>query len=216
MKMYCYWRSQAAYRVRMALNLKGIEVENLYVDLLKGDQYGDAYGKINPQRVVPALVLDDGRVLFQSLAIIEYLDETVPKPALLPADALGRARVRGIAQIPACDSHPLIVPRIRNYLEHELKHDEPTRLKWIQHWLTEALGALEQRLAREPETGRFAHGDSLTLADLCVTQQVVASKVFNCDLAPFPTALRIYDECSKIDAIARAHPLKQPDAPKHH
>ena len=216
MKLYCYWRSQAAFRVRMALNLKGIEVENVILDLMKGDQFTDEYRKVNPQMVVPALVTDDGLTLYQSLAIIEYLDETHPNPPLLPADARGRARVRRLAQIVACEAHPLIVPRIRNYLEHELKQDEPTRMKWIQHWLTVALAALEGRLTREPETGRYAHGDKLTLADLCITQQVVSAKIFNCDIKPYPAAVRIFDECMKLDAIARAHPLKQPDAPKHH
>ena len=216
MKLYCYWRSQAAFRVRIALNLKGIEVENIYLDLLKGDQFDESYKKVNPQMVVPALIVDDGPALFQSLAIVEYLDETYPKPPLLPTDARGRARVRGLAQIVACDAHPLIVPRIRGYLENELKLDEPVRLKWIQHWLTAALAALETRLANDKETGRYAHGDRITLADICVTQQVVSAKTFNCDLAPFPTALRIFDECMKIDAFASAHPLKQADAPKHH
>jgi maleylacetoacetate isomerase len=215
-KLFCYWRSQAAFRVRVALNLKGVAVEDVYVDLLKGEQFEDGYRKVNPQMVVPTLVTDGGVALYQSLPIIEYLEETHPAPPLLPADALGRARVRGLAQIATSDAHPLIVPRVRNYLESELGLDEPARMKWIRHWLTAALAAYEQRLFTERETGRYAHGDSVSLADICVVQQVVASRVFGCDLAPYTTTLRIADECMKLPAFANAHPLKQPDAPSHH
>ena len=164
--------------------------------------------------LIPALIDDSGRVLFQSLAIVEYLDEIRPNPPLLPKEPLARARVRGLAQIVACDSHPLIVPRIRNYLEHELKLDEPTRLKWIRHWIAETLAALETHLARDPETGRYCHGDSVTIADLCLVSQAVGAKFFEVDVTPYPTVARIVDGCLKEDAFARAHPLAQPGAPK--
>jgi maleylacetoacetate isomerase len=214
MKLYGFWRSMAAFRVRTALNLKGIEREEVSVDLLKGQQLEPSYKQVNPQMVLPALVDGSGPILFQSLAIIEYLDETHPKPPLLPADPRGRARVRGLSQIVSCDSHPMIVPRVRNYLQNELKLDEAGVIKWVHYFQRAALEALEHHLSTEKETGRFSHGDTVTMADLCVTQQIVASRLFKVDLAPFKTCVRIADECLKIDAFARAHPLKQPGAPK--
>jgi len=214
MKLFSFWRSLATFRVRIALNLKGISPDEVVnIDLMKGQQRNSDYRMVNPQMVIPALVEDDGRVLFQSLAILEYLDEVRPDPPLLPKDAFGRARVRGLALIVACDAHPLVVPRIRNYLEHELKLDEPTRLKWIRHWSNEALTALETHLSRDRETGRFCHGDSVTLADICLVTHAVGANLFEIDLAPYPTVSRIVDACLKIDAFARAHPLKQPGAP---
>lgn len=183
------------------------------VDLMKGQQRDAGFRAVNPQMVIPALVEDNGRVLFQSLAIVEYLDEIRPNPPLLPKDPLDRARVRGLAQIVACDAHPLVVPRIRNYLEHELKLDEPTRLKWIRHWSNEALTALETHLSRDPQTGRYCHGDAVTMADICLVTHAVGAKLFEIDLQPYPTVSRIVDECLRIDAFARAHPLKQPGAP---
>ena len=148
MKLFSFWRSLATYRVRIALNLKGIVPDEIVdIDLIKGKQREDAFRYVNPQMVLPALVDGDGPVLFQSLAIMEYLDETHPQPPLLPKEPRARARVRGLAQIVACDSHPLLVPRVREYLEHELKLDEPTRLKWIQNWIGAAVKALETNLA---------------------------------------------------------------------
>jgi len=214
MKLFSFWRSLATFRVRIALNLKGISPDEVVnVDLMKGQQRNSDYQAVNPQMVIPALVEDDGRVLFQSLAILEYLDEVRPGPPLLPKDSFGRARVRGLALIVACDAHPLVVPRIRNYLEHELKLDEPTRLKWIRHWSNEALTALETHLKRDRETGRYCHGDSITLADICLVTHAVGAKLFEIDLAPYPTVSRIVDACLKIEAFASAHPLKQPGAP---
>jgi len=163
---------------------------------------------------VPALFIDDGPPLFQSLAILEYLEETCPEPPLLPRDARGRARVRGLALIVACDGHPLIVPRIRNYLERELHVDEPARNRWLQHWTLKALEALEAHLAKERETGRFCHGDAPTFADICLAGQVFAARYFDAETTAMPTVMRIFDECMKIDAFDRAQPLKQPDAPK--
>lgn len=215
MKLFSFWRSLATFRVRIALNLKGIVPEEVIdVDLVKGRQREGAFRKVNPQMVLPALIDGDGPVLFQSLAIMEYLDETHPRPPLLPATPRGRARVRGLAQIVACDSHPLLVPRIREYLEHELKLDEPTRLKWIQHWIGAAVQALEANLAGSPETGRYCHGDAITIADICLVSQATGANYYKYDLAPFPTVRRIVDACMQNEAFARAHPMRQPGAPQ--
>jgi maleylacetoacetate isomerase len=215
MRLYGFWRSLATYRVRVALALKGVEAREVSVNLLQGMQHGDDYKAVNPQSVVPSLVIDEeGPPLFQSLAILEYLEEIRPEPPLLPRDARGRARVRGLALIVACDGHPLIVPRIRNYLEREMHIDEPARNRWLQHWTLKALEALEAHLAKERETGRFCHGDAPTFADICLAGQVFAAGYFNAETTAMPTVMRIFDECMKIDAFARSQPLKQPDAPK--
>ena len=213
MKLFTFWRSLATYRVRMALNLKGIAPdETIDVNLVQGQQRDEAFRKINPMMAIPALIEDDGTVLFESLAILEYLDETHPNPPLLPKDAKGRARVRAIAQIIAADTHPLIVPRVREFLAHEYKIDEAGVMKWGHHWHTTSLKALETQLAM-PQTGRYAHGDQLTIADICLCGQAVGAFYFKVDMAPYPVFNRIVAECNKIDAIARAHPLKQPGAP---
>jgi maleylacetoacetate isomerase len=212
-KLFSFWRSLATYRVRIALNLKGITPDEvIQVNLMKGHQRDPAYSAVNPMMALPALVDGDGPILFESLAIIEYLDETHPNPPLLPKDARGRARVRGLAQIVACDSHPLIVPRVREYLEHQLKLDEPARMAWCRHWHTAALTALEAHL-KDPQTGRFCHGDEVTIADICLASQGAGAKFFNVDMTAFPTVARIVDTCQSIDAFARAHPLRQPGAP---
>ncbi|HZT27247.1 MAG TPA: maleylacetoacetate isomerase [Pseudolabrys sp.] len=214
MKLFSYWRSLATYRVRIALNLKGIAPDEVIdVNLHQGKQRDDAFRKINPMMAIPALIENDGTVLFESLAILEYLDETHPNPPLLPKEPKARARVRGLAQIIACDTHPLIVPRVREYLAHEYKIDEPGVMKWGHHWHSASLKALEANLATSKETGRFAQGEQLTIADICMCGQAVGAVYFKVDLAPFPTFKRIVDECNKIDAVARAHPLKQPGAP---
>jgi maleylacetoacetate isomerase len=214
LRFYSFWRSLAAFRVRIVLNLKGIVPDEIVtVDLMKGDQRQDAYKKVNPQMLLPAMVDGDGPILFQSVAIMEYLDETHPNPPILPKDPRGRARVRALAAIVASDSHPLMVPRVRNFLEHELKLDEPTRNKWIRHWIGEGLAAMEGHLSRDKQTGTFAHGDSLTMADICLTSQAVGARFFEVDTTPYPTVKRIAETCLAIDAVARAHPLKQPGAP---
>jgi maleylacetoacetate isomerase len=215
MKFYGFWRSLASYRVRVALALKGLRAEEMSINLLQGAQHGDAYKAVNPQSVVPALVIDDGPPLFQSLAIVEYLEETCPEPPLLPKDPRGRARVRGLSMIVACDGHPLIVPRIRNYLERDMHQDENSRNRWLQHWTMKALEALEAHLAKERETGRFCHGDTPTMADICLASQVFAAGYFDVKLTSVPTVKRIFDECMKIDAFDRSQPTKQPDAPKN-
>lgn len=214
MKLYSFWRSLATFRVRIALNLKELQPEVIEVDLIRGDQRQAQYRAVNPQMVIPALVDGEGPVLFQSLAIMEYLDECHPRPPLLPTDSRGRARVRGLAQIVACDAHPLIVPRVRNYLEHELKLDEPTRTKWIHHWFREALQALETHLTQDGETGRYCHGDQPTMADICLVSHMVGAKLFGLDVSAFPAAGKITETCLKLDAFARAHPLRQPGAPQ--
>ena len=213
MKLFSFWRSLATYRVRIALNLKGITPDEVIdINLMKGQQRDEAFRKVNPMMAIPALVDGEGAALFESLAIIEYLDETHPNPPLLPKDPKGRARARGIAQIVACDSHPLVVPRVREYLAHEYKFDEATVTKWAQHWHRTALTALETIL-QDKATGKFAQGDSVTIADICLASQGAGANFFKVDLAPFPTFRRIVDACNQIDAFAKAHPLKQPGAP---
>ena len=193
MKLFSFWRSLATYRVRIALNLKGLKPEEvIQINLTKGEQREPAYRAINPMMAIPALVDGDGLALFELLAIIEYLDETQPNPPLLPHDPRGRARVRGLAQIVACDSHPLIVPRVREYLEREFKLDEEARIKWCRHWHTAALTALEAHL-QDKATGRYCHGDAITLADICLASQAAGAKFFSVDTAPFPTFTRIVD-----------------------
>jgi maleylacetoacetate isomerase len=213
MKLFSFWRSLATYRVRIALNLKGLSPEVIEVNLMKGHQREEAFRKVNPMMAIPALVDGEGAALYESLAIIEYLDETHPNPPLLPKDPRGRARVRGLSQIVACDSHPLIVPRVREYLAHEFKVDEAGVMKWAQHWHRAALGALEEHLAGEKETGTYCHGEQVTIADICVVSQVAGANFFKVDLAAYPTVSRIAATCAKNDAFARAHPLKQPGAP---
>jgi maleylacetoacetate isomerase len=214
-KLFSFWRSLATFRVRIALNLKGIVPDEIVdVDLMKGSQRQESFRKVNPQMLLPALIDGDGPALFQSLAIMEYLDETHPQPPLLPSEARGRARVRALAQIVACDSHPLLVPRVREFLEHELRLDEPTRLRWIHNWIGEALKALEANLAGSQETGRYCHGDAITIADICLVSQATGAGFYKYDVTPFPTVKRIVDDCMKHDAFARAHPLRQPGAPQ--
>jgi maleylacetoacetate isomerase len=214
MKYYGFWRSLAACRVRIALAVKGIKAEEISVNLMQGEQLKPEYRAVNAQAVVPALVLDDGSTLFESMAIIEYLDETHPNPPLMPKDPKGRARVRALAQIVACDGHPLVVPRVRTYLEKEFKLDEPTRTRWCQHWILEALKFVEAHLAKDRETGRYCHGNTVTLADICVATQVFGAKFFGCDTASVPTVMKVFDELMKLEAFDKSHPLKQPGAPK--
>ncbi len=215
MKLYGFWRSLASYRVRVALAFKGLPADEQSIDLMKGVQHTPEYRSVNPQAVLPALDLGDGQpALFQSMAILEYLEETHPQPPLLPADARGRARVRGLAQIVAADSHPLVVPRVREYLEREMHQDETARMRWCAHWTGEGLRFLEARLAREPETGRFCHGDAPTMADICLASHWFAAKFFKVDAAALaPTAHRIFTECQRLDEFDRAQPSKQPGAP---
>ena len=217
MKLYGFWRSLATYRVRVAMALKGVKAEEISIDLLKGKQHAGDYLAVNPQGVVPALVLDEGGPpLFQSLAIMEYLEELHPNPPLLPKDPRERARVRGLALIAAADGHPLITPRIRTYLEKEMRQDEAARNRWLAHWTMRALEAIEGHLSREGETGKYCHDGQLTMADICVVSQVIgALAYFSCDTSGVPTVMRVYNECMSLDAFSRAHPLKQQGAGAH-
>ncbi|MCE8023899.1 maleylacetoacetate isomerase [Billgrantia aerodenitrificans] len=211
-KLYGYFRSSAAYRVRIALNLKGLDYAQVPVNLVKGEQRDEANLARNPQGLVPILETDEGVQLSQSLAICEYLEERHPEPALLPADPEGRARVRSLAQLVACEIHPLNNLKVLKYLVHELKLDEAAKLAWYRHWIAEGFTALEARLAGEPATGEFCHGDSPTLADLCLVPQVFNAERFECDLSAYPTIRRIAERCRALDAFAKAAPGAQPDA----
>lgn len=212
MQLYSYFRSSAAYRVRIALNLKGLSYEYLGVHLLKngGEQLSESYRELNPTALVPTLI--DGDVaLGQSMAIIEYLDETHPDPALLPADPVGRARVRAIAQTIACDTHPLNNLRVLKYLKRELKVDDEARDAWYRHWVDLGLGAVETMLANSPATGKFCHGDNPGLADLCLVPQVYNARRLQCDLSAMPNVVRIDAACRELQAFDLAGPDKQPD-----
>lgn len=211
MKLYDYFRSSAAYRVRIALNLKGLDAEREFVHLVKAQQRADTYLKVNPQGLVPALTTDDV-VLTQSLAIIEWLDEVHAQPRLLPGDALGRSRVRAIALAIACDIHPLNNLRVLNYLTGTLGASEEQKNGWYRYWIDVGFEALEQQLSRDRETGAFCHGDVPTLADVCLVPQVANARRYKVDLTPYPTIARIDARCRELDAFARAAPEKQPDA----
>lgn len=209
-KLFGFWRSLAAYRVRIALNLKGVAREDVYVNLLKGEQFDESYRQLNPQMVVPTLV-DGGLTLTQSMAILEYLEEKHPDPALLPPDPESRARVRSLCLISVADTHPLVVPRIRRYITQNMGQSDDVLNAWISHWQKAGLAALEAGVAGNPATGRYSHGDQVTFADLCIVPQFGAAGLFGVDTAPYPTLQRIYDACMEIDAFAREHPSKQPD-----
>jgi maleylacetoacetate isomerase len=211
MKLYNYFRSSAAYRVRIALELKGLSYDYLSVHLAKGEQYLPEFAAINPQSLVPVLE-EDGHRLYQSLAIMQYLDETHPDPPLLPADAVERSRVRSLALLIACEIHPLNNPRVLNYLTDKLAISEEQKLEWYQHWVKTGFTALEKRLADEQGTGRFCQGDAPGFADCVLVPQVANAKRFKVDLGAFPTIVRINDECLKLEAFQRAAPERQPDA----
>lgn len=215
LKLYGFWRSLASCRVRIALRLKSIPFEEVAINLMKGDQHATSYTSVNPQAVLPSLVIDDGAPLFQSMAILEYLDESYPNPALLPADPQGRARVRGIAQIIVSDTHPLMVPRVREFLEKEFRLEEARRNKWLENWATKGLKAVEAQLGKGGGggTGRFCHGDEPTIADICVASQVFGAQLFGFDTSSVPTVMRVFEECMKLDAFEKSQPLKQPGAP---
>jgi maleylpyruvate isomerase len=211
MQLYTYFRSSAAYRVRIALNLKGLQAEQVYVHLRKGDQKAADYLKLNPQGVVPTLV-DGNAAIGQSLAIIEYLDEVHPQPALLPFDPVARARVRQLALLVACEIHPLNNLKVLNYLTGDMGLGEDKRLEWYRHWIDEGLTALEDLLASSPDTGAFCHGDSPGLVDVCLVPQIYNARRFDIDIAPWPTVARINENCLGLDAFAAAAPDVQPDA----
>lgn len=211
MILHGYYRSSAAFRVRIALNLKGLAHSHVPHHLRRGGQHDPEYLRINPQGLVPALE-DDGRVLTQSLAIVEYLDETHPLPPLLPDNAADRAHVRALAQMVACDIHPIDNLRVLRYLRDPIGADQAAVESWYNHWIAMGFDAIEAILASDPRTGRFCHGDAPGFADICLVPQVVNAGNFKLDLTPYPTIRRIFDACMTLDAFADAHPAKQPDA----
>jgi len=214
MKLYGYFRSSAAYRVRIALNLKGLGAAHEYIHLTRGggEQFRPDYVAMNPQKLVPALVTDEGQLLTQSLAIVEYLDELHPTPPLLPRDALGRARVREIALAIACDIHPLNNLRVLGYLTKTLGVSEDQKTAWIRHWVESGLTAVETMLARSTTRGLCCHGDQPTLADACLVPQVFNARRFNCDLSGCPTVVAITDRLNATAPFRDAMPQNQPDA----
>lgn len=209
--LHNYFRSSTSYRVRIALALKGIDYDYEAFHLRKGEQRSDRFLGLNPQGLVPALTWTDGKTYTQSLAIIEFLDEVVPEPPLLPKDAEGRQRVRSLAQMIALDIHPINNLRVLAYLKEHFGADETAQAAWFRHWVEEAFAPLEHRLATEPETGRFCHGDSVTLADICLAAQLVNNKRFNVDMEAYPHIGRIGQALAELEAFRKAAPGNQPD-----
>jgi len=210
MKLFGFFRSSAAFRVRIALNLKGLAYEDAFIHLRRSEQSGEDYLLVNPQGLVPTLEID-GQTLIQSMAIVEYLDETHPQPALLPLDPVGRARVRALAAIVSCDIHPINNLRVLRYLARSLGHDQPTIETWYNHWIATGFKAFERLLVEDRRTGEFCDGNRPGLADIALVPQVVNSERYQLDLSPYPTLARIYANCMKLDAFAAAHPNNQPD-----
>ena len=217
-ELYSFWRTSATYRVRVALKLKGVQAVEHNINLDAGEQRSPAYLQINPMGAIPALLdRSPGQpttALTQSLAILEFLDETYPTPALLPTDTHGRARVRSLAAMLAADTHPLITPRVKKYLTTAGHFDDAAWRAWQTHWFGTGLQALEQRLAGEPQTGLFCHGDSPTIADICLASIVVVMRIFKIEVANIPTVLRVMAVCEQLDAFAAADPMRQVGAPK--
>jgi len=213
LRLYSYWRSSAAYRVRIGLNLKGLSYEIVPVHLVRsgGEQHTPGYREINPQELVPVLCHGQRR-MSQSLAILEYLDEVWPEPALLPATARERQRVRALAQLVACDIHPLNNLRVLQYFEREWNVPQSERDDWVRHWIATGFTALEALLAENPSTGDFCEGEFPTLADCCLVPQVYNARRFGVDLTPYPTIVRIEAACLALPAFQAAAPEQQPDA----
>ena len=212
LELFSYWRSSAAYRVRIGLQLKQLHFTQSPVHLVRdgGEQHAPQYARLNPQRLVPTL-RHEGRVLTQSLAILEYLDETWPTPPLLPVDPAGRARVRALAQMLACDVHPLNNLRVIRYLEDEWEIAQSDRQAWMQHWTLVGFTAFERQLQVGPP-GRFCHGDQPGLADCCLLPQLYNARRFGVALSGYPAILRVEAACMQLEAFARARPEAQPDA----
>ncbi len=213
MKMYGNWRSAAAFRVRIAMNLKGIAYEEIFLDLDAGDQFKPDFLAINPQGAVPALFDGDGPPLTQSLAILDYLEETQAGVKLLPMEPRARARARSLAQVVACDTHPLYVPRVRNFLMENYGLPRERMLEFLRNAFTSGLKVLETRLSTEEGTGRFCQGDAVSHADLCLVSLWVGTGIFGIETDPYPTVRRIAETVLALDAVVRAHPLRQPGAP---
>ncbi|HEY4366508.1 MAG TPA: maleylacetoacetate isomerase [Steroidobacteraceae bacterium] len=211
MKLYTFFRSSAAFRVRIALNLKGLQYESIPRVFAKHEHRSAEYLAMNPQGLIPALDTD-GAVLSQTLAIIEYLNEQYPTPALLPTNAIARAQVRSMAMAVACDIHPLDNLRVLNYLRKELKQDDNGIAVWYRHWITEGFKGLEQQALRHSTGGRFCYGDEASLADICLLPQIFNARRFETDLSAFPTLLGISQHLESLPAFAAARPEVQPDA----
>jgi maleylacetoacetate isomerase len=207
-KLYTHFRSSAAFRVRIALNLKGLAYEPVFVSFAKGEHRQPAYAAINPQGLVPALILEDGTRLNQSLAIIEYLDEAYPQTPLVPKERLAKARVRSLSYLIASEIHPLNNLRVLQHLKRALGQSEDQVNAWYRHWIADGLAKLEAEVGK----GKFAHADTPTMADCCLVPQIFNAKRYNCDLAPYPNTMRVFDACMKLEAFDRAQPSKQPDA----
>jgi maleylacetoacetate isomerase len=210
MKLFGFFRSSAAFRVRIALNLKGLAYEDAFIHLRRGDQRGGDYLAVNPQGLVPALEID-GKTLTQSMAIVEYLDETHPHPPFLPPAPADRAHVRALAAIVACDIHPINNLRVLRYLSRPLGHDQAAIENWYNHWIAAGFEAFERLVAADRSTSEFCAGDRPGLADIALVPQVVNSERYRLDLSPYPTLARIHANCMKLDAFAAAHPNNQPD-----
>lgn len=211
MKLFTYFRSSAAFRVRIALNLKGLTYEPAFVHLAQGEHRKPEYGALNPQALVPTLE-DGGQLLTQSLAIIEYLEETHPAPPLLPKDAFARARARSLALLVACEIHPLNNLRTLTHLRKALGQSEEQVNAWYRHWIADGMAKLESAMAKTPGTGRYSQGDAPGIADCCLVPQVFNAQRYKCDLAPYPTAMRVFEACMRLESFDRAQPGKQPDA----
>ena len=210
MKLYTYFRSSAAFRVRIALNLKGLKYEPVFVHLAKGEHRQPGYAAVNPQALLPTLELDDGKRLTQSLAIIEWLEERHPTPPLLPKHALARARARSLAYLIASEIHPLNNLRVLQHLKRALGQTQEQIDTWYRYWIADGLAKLEADLAQGE--GKFCHGDAPGMADCCLVPQIFNAKRYNGDLAPYPKTTRIFENCMKLEAFDRAQPSKQPDA----
>jgi maleylacetoacetate isomerase len=211
--LYGFWRSMAAYRVRVALALKGVAVTEVALDLNAGDQFAPEFLALNPEGAAPVLVEPGQPPLTQSMAILEYLEERYPDPPLLPADPHGRARVRSLAALIAADTHPLLTPRVTAYLHDTAGLDEPAVRAWSAHWVTRGLAASEARLANDAATGAFCHGDQVTFADICLANLAIAARANRFDLGQFPTVARIAARCETLEAFQRADPRRQLGAP---
>jgi maleylpyruvate isomerase len=211
MKFYGYFRSSSSYRCRIAFNLKGLDYDFESVHLKQGAQKGPDFTAINPQRLLPALITDDGATLTQSLAILEWLDETHPDPALLPADPLERAHVRAFAQVIACEIHPLQNLRVLKYLADEFGADAAATTKWLTRWLTEGLETCEALLAKRDRDSAFCFGDTPGLADICLVPQVFSAERFGVDISHLTRIAAIHARCEALAAFADAHPARQPD-----
>ncbi len=211
MKLYNFSRSSASYRARIVANLKGITYDYVSINLMRGESRQPSYQALNPQGRVPSLE-DNGLLIPQSMAICEYLEETHPKPPILPADPFGRARVRALALMVACEIHPIAGGRAQSYLGTLLNANADQRAQWGRHWMTEGFREIEAMLTNSGDTGRFCHGDMPTMADAFLIPQVYNAERAGVDLAPFPTIRRIYQECNKLAAFVKAAPESQPDA----